>query len=520
MDNRQPVYIKLPGANQLIKEDAGFFTEYSSNYSLENHIPLMPEENDDAYFKEYLSAIAPEPFPIPFEELKSITTETLAENPGAPDEPQYKSNAFPYLHFKAMIRKYKFKCLNEQIFVYAEQEGRYIKLSDSKFKSVIREGWDEQIQMKLTKNNVAEIIERLKTEPTIQIEDNYFNCYPNLMNFRNGVLNLKTGEFKNHSPKYRFTSCIQADYYRNPPGGRTFDNFLKTSLQTDPGKEAMLQEIVGYMFSEFCSAKKAPMIIGQPHSGKSTLNRVISELIGKDQVANVQLHRLHERFVLSHLSTKKVNICSEISDEALSNIEIFKAITGNDELVAEYKGKDHFTYRSKIKLLFSGNSMPVLKNRDAASAFFDRIIVVNLNYSVPEKDRDHLLESKLLRDDRSYIVSWAVEGIMRLMQNNFIFSETTESLDYKRAHLIEQNHVSDFIKSYCCFSPEYKIHQIDLYEAYLTYCNANCFIPRYRTALFSELSDLVVVRKKFRLNGSKPLWGFEGVTLIDLINKE
>ena len=446
-----------------------------------------------------------EDYPIPDSQEPENEKEESTENEDV--------KSFAHNFTRRLLQTYDFKCWNDQVFVYYEDHGIYIHLSDHKLKILIRQGWDEKTQAKLTRNNILEIMERLKTEPSIQIDEGYFNCYTHLMNFWNGVLDLETGKLLDHSPKYRFTHCIRADYTAAPSGGETFMKFIDTAMQGNEQKKLHLQEIVGYMISEYYTAKKAPMLIGQPHSGKSTLNRVIGALIGSEHVANVPLHRLHERFILAHLSTKKVNICSEISDEALSNIEVFKAVTGNDELVAEYKGKDHFTYKSRIKLLFSGNSMPILKNRDVTSAFFDRLTFVNFNYTVPEAERDHNLENKLLDIDRSYIVAWAVEGIKRLVRNNFVFSESEESVAFKKRYIIEQNNTIDFIRSHCVFGPDCKVHLKPLYTEYLRYCSQNCFTAYSKDDFFAEIAKYKVQKRKFRLNGSKSLWGYVGIAL-------
>ena len=418
-----------------------------------------------------------------------------------------------YEIFKMVIKRYTFKCWCGELYVYFEKEGRFIRLPENKIKVLSRTGWDEKIQAKLTRNVVIEIMDRLLTEPSFQVEGDCFNKNTRLMNFLNGVLDLENKKFMRHSSDFMFTNCIQANYYETPKGGYTFREFIKTSMENDTEKIEHIQEVIGYMLSEFYSAKKVPMIIGQPHSGKSTLNRIITTLIGASSVASVPLHKLHERFILSHLSTKKANICSEISDEALSNIEVFKAITGNDDLVAEYKGKDHFTYKSKIKLLFSGNCMPVLKNQDITTAFFDRLTFINFNFTIPQEKRDKDLDFRILSEDKEYIVWWAVEGVKRLMNNNFIFSETDESYEFKRKYISEQNHIKDFIKNNCKIGNNYKVHLRELYDYYLSYCYSNCFTPLKKDSLFNAISKEKVEKSKFRIDKSNPLWGYIGITI-------
>ncbi|MFZ5968234.1 MAG: DNA primase family protein [Bacillota bacterium] len=428
---------------------------------------------------------------------------------------------FEFKMFKKVIQRDVFKVWKEQVFVYHDDQGVFVHLNDNELKTLIRSGWDDKIQARLGRNVLPEIIERIRTEPSMQVDDDYFNCYTHLVNCWNGVYKLDTGEFlEKHSPEFRFTHCVQADYMEKPSGGETFKKFLKTSLRNDIQKEMHLQEVVGYMLSEYSNAKKVPMIIGKRHSGKSTLSRVLTTLIGNEYVSHVPMHRLHERFILAHLSTKKANICSEIGDEPISNIEVFKAITGGDELVAEFKGKDHFSYKSKLKLMFCGNTEPMLKNRDITSAFYDRLTFIRFDYTVPEKERDYNMEEKILQNDRSYILSWAIEGLKRLIKNNFVFSESKESIEYKKRYIMEQNNTIDFIKSYCEFERNNKVHLKTLYDRYLRYCHENCFRAYSKEEFFAEISKHRVIKKKFRLDGSAPLWGYEGIKLLEEILDE
>lgn len=424
----------------------------------------------------------------------------------------FKFNYFVYSIFKKLLSRYIFINIHSQLYYYFRPEGIFKSLSDNQLKILIRQDWDEKTSQHLTKNAVAEIIDRITTEPSIQ-DNAEFNPNSNLINFKNGVLDILTKKFKKHSPQYLFTNCIQTDYDPDPQEGRKFKEFIMCCTRGNYQKEIHLQEILGYLISEYSTAKKVPFFIGQPNSGKSLLLNLIAELIGPAQTARVPLNRLHERFILAHLSNKKLNIFSELSSVPLTHIDVFKSITGNDELVAEFKGKDHFTYKSRIKLVFAGNIMPSLKNSDLTSAFFNRLTFILFNYSVPENDRDYNLLDKLMTNEAPYIVAWAIKGLNRLVKNNFIFTECQESIDFKNNYILSQNTVVDFIKSNCSLDATHKVHARMLYRAYLNYCNENCCDPLPKEAFASEILDHNITKSKFRINKSNPLWGYIGISL-------
>lgn len=413
--------------------------------------------------------------------------------------------------YKHIRSKYVFKCCNGIVNIYNKQEGRFKQLGDIALKTIIRDDWDDETQAKLTKGAVSDIIDRLKTDSSLQANIDDFNPYEHLTNMQNGVLNLKTGERLNHSQEYNFNYCVQANYTPNPKGGSYLIKFIKTCTDSNPEKERQLQQMIGYAISSLYTGKKASVLIGKPHSGKSLLLSLTTSVIGSDFVSHVPLHKLSNEFILAHIHNKRANICNEINDQALSNLDTFKSIVGNDEMVACYKGKDHFSFQSKIKLMFSGNEMASLKKLDKTSAFFDRLIFLTFNYTVPEAQRDHNLKDKLIKYDKDYFVWWAMEGARRLLEQNYVFSECKESNEFKKKYISEQNHVKDFVNIYCLKGPEHKIHLTCLHDEYLQYCKNNCFLPFPREKFFAEISKEDVEKCKFRVDGSNALWGYKGI---------
>lgn len=489
--------------NETAEENETYISNYAKNISRQDIQVSIPEDDKDfrGVLLDLRRSIAVKKREIYLDSFDHLdenifnstetkvvneTDEVKSTNSSEKEVAIPKLDKFVYVLSLRVIENLNLKCWNGQIYCYIPREGRFRKISERELTILIRTGMEKNIQIMLSRNVISEIAERIQTEPTIQVEDEYFNSLTNMINVSNGVLSLTTGKLHRHSPKYRFTHLIHAEYLEHPPKGHMFRKFINSCTQGDKSKERHLQEIVGYLLSETYSAKKALFFIGVPHSGKSMFLRVISKLIGPEDVAHVPLHRLSQRFVMAHMSDKKLNISSELTDDALSNLEIFKSITGNDDLVAEFKGKDHFTYKSRIKLVFAGNNMPSMKKIEKTSAFFDRL---------------------------TFILSWAVEGIKRLIENNFVFSECDESRTFKYKYVLEQNHIIDFIKSNCTVEKSSKVHSKVLFDAYQIYCHENCLISNCRERFFAEIANWDVKKRKFRLNGSKPLWGYVGMTV-------
>lgn len=96
------------------------------------------------------------------------------------------------------------------------------------------------------------------------------------------------------------------------------------------------------------NVKKLLIIVGPPNCGKSVLLEIIRAILGPERVSNVQLHLSEKRFVTGHLSDKAADIITEMSVEPISNITTLKLLTSEDAISGENKGKDRFSYTSRI----------------------------------------------------------------------------------------------------------------------------------------------------------------------------
>ncbi|WP_432199343.1 DNA primase family protein [Anoxybacillus gonensis] len=413
-----------------------------------------------------------------------------------------------------LLKRHIFKCCEGRMYLYDENTGCFKELNDNQLKIVVRSDWPKEIERLLTKSKVDDIIDRLKSCNKIQVGNSDFDSYTHFINFKNGVLNLTNWKLYPHSPKYNFSSFINAQYNVNVQG-KVFMNFIRQCTDGDATKENLIQEILGYVISNYTTAKKFFVFIGKPHTGKSTLLDVLKEIVGEEYTTSIPIHQLGERFMKAKLFRAKLNISGEMTDVELKNLDTLKALTGNDDIVAENKGKDPFTFKCKAKLIFAGNHMPRLYKLDSTSAFFDRIIFVLFNNSVPERERDYQLKEKLLAE-RDYIVVWALQGLKRLIKNNFVFTECEESKRFKNQYIKDMNTVLGFIEN-CCILDRYdksvKIHKRDLYRAYINYCKDNCVKALDSDEFFVEIKKLPVEIGKFRYNGSTPLEGFRGISL-------
>ncbi|MCI1693395.1 DNA primase family protein [Aneurinibacillus aneurinilyticus] len=425
------------------------------------------------------------------------------------------TNCVDYEVYKGLLGRYKFRVHHNDVYLYVSKLGYFKKLLDTELKVLIRSDWPENIEKQLTKYKVDDVIDRLRGCKSLQIDS--FDKHINVINFKNKVLCIQSDRIYDHSPKFNFKSYINANYIPDikREKGRVFRAFINQCTEGDKNKTKLIQEICGYVISNYSSAKKFFVFIGKPHTGKSTLLDILKEIVGSKYTSAIPLHKLGDRFMSAELFEAKLNISGELNEGQLKGLSTIKALTGNDAIIAERKGKDPFVFKNKAKLIFAGNQMPVLKRLDSTSAFFDRIIFVTFNNTIPEDERDLNLKEKML-EERDYIVYWALKGLRRLIENNFIFTSCNDSNEFKRQYVQEMNTAISFIESCCDVdwnNKSFRVHKRDLYNAYCKYCASNCLTSLNKTEFFNQIKSFSFEKKKFRYKGSIPLEGFIGISL-------
>ncbi|WP_160690112.1 phage/plasmid primase, P4 family [Clostridium sp. C2-6-12] len=407
-----------------------------------------------------------------------------------------------------------FKVINDSLYMYNHSLGYLIKLKEGreavKLINLIK---DKRRKNRIASKTIEEVIKRLKNIEEINLEYEEVNANPQYINCKNGVVDILSGELMTHDIKHKFTYCINAEYISSKEiRWNETEKFFNTSLEANQTKVQLLMEVIGYLISDYNNAKKAFIFLGKPHSGKSLLTKIISKLVGCENISNIPFHKLGDRFSNAELSINKLNINAELDSTPIRKISNFKAIVGNDYLSAEFKGKPLFSFKSKTKLLFCGNYMPEIKDIESTEAFLDRLVFLMFNRSTPKEEMDYCLEEKLMKEI-DLIFTVAIWRLKTLVLNNFQFTMPKDSKEFLNEYSNRQNHIQEFISEACILESNAKIHTKDLYNIYLKFCNENCISP-YNLIKFNEYIATIdgVDRSRFRING-KNLRGFMGVSI-------
>ena len=131
----------------------------------------------------------------------------------------------------------------------------------------------------------------------------------NIINMKNGLYNIQTGEFREHSPGYLSMIQIPVTYDPKAKSNR-FGKFLNEVTYAREIRTAV--EAMAYTFLRDNPYEIINVLFGYGGNGKSVFTGVLTSLHGAQNVSNVPLRAMiHNPFALSDLDGKSVNVDTE-----------------------------------------------------------------------------------------------------------------------------------------------------------------------------------------------------------------
>ena len=127
----------------------------------------------------------------------------------------------------------------------------------------------------------------------------------------NGLLHLPSGKLHPATPDY---FCLTASEVEYDPAAKApqWSAFLRELLEKDQQAIDALQDWCGYTLSPDTSQQKIGGVIGPPRSGKGTIARILTKLLGATSVAGPWMNSLGETFGLEPLIPKSLAIISDV----------------------------------------------------------------------------------------------------------------------------------------------------------------------------------------------------------------
>lgn len=338
----------------------------------------------------------------------------------------------------------------------------------------------------------------LMSQPEVQRSFSDLNNQPShWINFKNGYFDVKEWKMIAHDTKYLVINQIPFSFH--PEQAETVINqcttikhYLDLSMPNKTDQQTFWQYL-GYCMTTDTHFQKFLMIKGKGGTGKSVAISLIQHIIGFENCSSISLQDLNKRFYATGLFGKQLNACADIPCTAMQSVDIIKKAVGEDTLLYEKKGQDPTQFHSYAKLLFSANEMP-LNLDDKTNAYYRRLLVLDMNHTIPESEKDIMLKEKICQET-DYAIHMGVAALKQLYADNH-FCESRHSQECIEELYRSADSVKAFLDEKVCRQNGRKLKRSDIYKFYTEFCEENDRQAHGKSVFFRMMADKGYIIKR------------------------
>ncbi len=322
-----------------------------------------------------------------------------------------------------------------------------------------------------------------------------------LVNVANGLLDPWTGELTPHTPDH--LSLVQFPIRWDPRATcPTFDAWL---AEVTAGRgDDLLEALAQLLDMRGARQRKAVILHGPTRSGKSTLVRLVERLAGRSGCSAVTLHELAaDRFAAADLYGKVLNTANEMSAAHIDDLSMFKQLTGDDPVRAQFKYGAAFTFHCRALFIFAANELPTVG--EVSGAYLARVRPYVFPHSFEGRE-DPTLEARLTAELPGVLVR-LVEALRRFDARDGYNNDqaATEAL---AAFARRSDRVRLFLHETCEADPQGFVTRPALFDAFEQWARENRRQTLGRHRFFESVE--IAGHRSAKRRGDR---GFVGLTL-------
>ena len=387
---------------------------------------------------------------------------------------------------RRLLQENEIRVFEDTLYIY--EDGVYRRNEKSINRKII------EIYPKATTRMQKEVKSYLITmAPEVQLK------YENLINFKNGLYDLNNNTLMPHSPYYFTINQINANINWDPVRIGAVDRFLDKISCGNIGRKKAILQMIGYSMTSSVEMQKAFVLYGKTAgNGKSTLLEIIERLIGSENVSHVTLQDfVSNRFSVSEIKGKLVNMVSEMTKEFLKDSSVFKQIVTGDTTTVEEKFKDRHTIKPYAKHIFTANELP--KVADTSNGYFRRLFIIPFEAVFTDLEKINFNFKELITEQAlDYLAAIALqEYIIARREHAFINEE--ESKNIIETYKMESNTVIAYLydkdRMRCLLRSGRVRKRNEVFADYINYCKDSGYIHKGRNKFYEEVEATGLVQK-------------------------
>lgn len=349
-----------------------------------------------------------------------------------------------------------------------------------------------------------------EAEHLISIAPSQFDRHTSLLNCKNGILDLRTGELQQHDKNKYFTKMVQVNYNESAPISEKWLKFLGDIFANDTDTINYIQKVCGYLLTGSTAEQCAFFLYGTGRNGKSTFLEILRYIMG-DYATNIQPQTIMVKpnsgnapnSDIARLKGARLVTSVEPNEGMKLDEGLVKQLTGDDTVTARKLFAEEFEFKPEFKLFMATNHKPTIRGTD--TGIWRRIHLIPFTVQIPPEKVNRHLKYHLVAEAEG-IFRWCVEGCLKWQKEGLLMPATVKNAVKEYHH--EMDVIATFIDECCAEQGEVKASEI--YASYVRWASENNEYTMSSTKFGIEMA------KRYTKTKKKEGWYYIGIsTLMD-----
>jgi P4 family phage/plasmid primase-like protien len=345
-----------------------------------------------------------------------------------------------------------------------------------------------------------------------------FDTDPYLFVCRNGLVNLRTGEFIRDPQGALLLKSSWVEYDPEAKCPRWLQ-FLDEIFKGDQEMIVFIQRAVGYTLTGDVKEDCLFILEGKGSNGKTVFLNILLLLLGEygQGVPSKTLQELGQPGAASpeiaRMAGARLIRAIEMKERARLNVERIKALTGRDKITARDLYERPIDFDPTHKIWLGVNHLPRIEEDDDGTWRRIKRIPFEVQFVEPERAKDGDLPqdkelTEKLKAELPGILNWAIEGCLEWQRDGL--GEPDKVKAATQAYRLESDLLGKFLEQATEREEGAEARASDLYEAYRSWCELEGEKPMTQTMFGKKLAERGYGKKP------KPYVTYQGLKLVDL----
>lgn len=326
-----------------------------------------------------------------------------------------------------------------------------------------------------------------------------WNPNRHLLNVRNGVLDLRSGELLPHDRSYLMTHMFGASY---DPDAQcpNFTSFMERALPSE-SMRSYVQRALGYSLLGDADQRSMFLIVGPSGTGKSTLMDTMRELFndyGTTAPAGTFRSSRGEKGPTNDLHClrgRRFVATSETAETTAFDEDLLKRLTGRDKVQSRALYQEHVEWVPEFTLWLATNHFPRFNSDD--DAVWNRAKLIPFTTVFTGEGHVADMSRRMLVPEADGILNWLLEGLRQYLESGL--SEPAEVREMAKEMRTQSDSVARFLDEkitdgWLMLEAERQIRTSELFAMYLEWSRQSGERPlgnrRFVNRISSNFPDL------------------------------